>query len=129
MDRFARRWTDAARCAAKPVGGRRDRRCRRCARLLAADSVSILLHCVAGRLRLHGPGRVSDGPPDDESRPEREIVRAFDGIVRLRRSGHHGHAGHRKPAGPDGDDPDCPPDELLGPFARLFAADCRIRST
>ena len=47
---------------------------------------------AARRLRLHGPGGVSDGPADGGRGPERQVVHSAAVVVCLRRAGHHGDA-------------------------------------
>ena len=77
MDLIDRRVGALASCVGTAdAGGRaaiagrrwRDRRRGRGRRFPAANSDSVLLHRDAGRLRLHGPGRVFDGPADGRRR-------------------------------------------------------------
>ena len=81
------------------------------------------LHRHAGRLRLHGPGRLPDGPADGPRGLERQIVHSPAVVVRLRRAGHHGHARDRERARPADDDPRGAAADLLGPAADLCPAD------
>ena len=54
--------------AAEPAGRRRYRRRGRRGAVPAADPDPLYLHRPAGRLRLHGPGRLLDGPRDGPRR-------------------------------------------------------------
>ena len=63
-------------------------------RVLAADPHPLCFSCRAGRLRIHGPERVSHGPDHGARGLEREVVYPPAFVVRLRRAGHHGYASH-----------------------------------
>ena len=87
-------------------------------RISAANSHSVFLHRHVGRLRLHGPGRISDGQVDGPRGAERQVVHSAVVVVCLRDSGHHGHAGDRKPPRSVDDDHGGAADELFGPACR-----------
>ncbi len=98
---------------AKPVDRRRDSWRRRRAGLSPPDHDPLLVYRRPGRLRLHGQGRVSDGPLDGSPGSERQVVHPLALLVCLRDSRNHGGPGDRGRARPPGHDPDRPADDLL----------------
>ena len=93
MGQCTRSAIHGTRTAAKSADGRHHRGRGVRPGFFATDLPAVHVHCVAGRLRLHGAGGLHDGSFDEPDRPEWSFVFASDVIVRLRRAWCDGDAG------------------------------------
>ena len=130
LDRIGGRgWLGGAIEGAMAEGDLRDllvdgviERRRRRAGVPAADPAAVPVHRPAGKLRLHGAGRLPDGRRDGQGRAERQGLPAAAQLLRLRDPGHHGHPHHRLGQGTADHHLRRAVDELLGAAAGLLPA-------